>query len=118
MFATCCTLVDFRLAEESTENEKITALTSHYFLEVAMRKMAAFLHLRRTDDQQAANHMLAVSAPGANQDIVPTWLVQESSVHSKLEHQRMERGKASGRTDAYTPRGGKEENESRWTWIR
>ena len=46
---------------------------------------------RRTGDADAANHMLAVRAPGGDIDIAPSWLVSSGTVHSKAEYQRKER---------------------------
>ena len=49
------------------------------------------VHHRRTGDADAANHMLAVRAPGGDIDIAPSWLVSSGTVHSKAEYQRKER---------------------------
>ena len=35
--------------------------------------------------------MQGVAPPGASVDIAPSWLVSESTLHSKYEHQRDER---------------------------
>jgi hypothetical protein len=108
-------MVDFRLAKEASERDKIKVLASCDMCEVNLRRHAAYLHLKRTGDSSAATHMLAIQAPGSMTDIAPTWLVTESSSHSKAEHQRGERAKTqkgSGKgkpstSSASTSKGGK-----------
>ena len=63
-------------------------------VEVTLRSLAAWIHHRRTGDSEASNFMLAVRGPGSGADIAPNWPVSESGVQSKLEFQRLERGKA------------------------
>ena len=67
-------------------------------VEVTLRSLAAWIHHRRTGDSEASNFMLAVRGPGSGADIAPNWLVSESGVQSKLEYERLGRGK--------TPKGG------------
>jgi hypothetical protein len=87
-------MIDFRLAKEAAERDKIKVLSTCDMCEVSLRRLAAFLHLKRTGDAAASTHMLAIKAPGTMTDVAPTWLVSESSTHSKAEHQRGERAKA------------------------
>jgi hypothetical protein len=87
-------MIDFRLAKEQAERDKIKVLSTCDMCEVNLRRLAAFLHLKRTGDAAASTHMLAIQAPGTMTDVAPTWLVSESSTHSKAEHQRGERAKA------------------------
>ena len=55
--------------------------------------------------------MLAVIAPGTYSNVAPTWMIEEATAHSKMEHQRSERvhksssGRGSGGESSY-PRGG------------
>ena len=52
--------------------------------------------------------MRAFAPPGAGRDIVPAWMVADSSVFSKTEHQRTERVEAEIRRRAHQdkPKGG------------
>ncbi len=66
-------------------------------IEIKLRRMAAEEYRARTGDLVGANQMLAVKAPGVGVDLAPGWLVSEVTQYSKVEHQRQERVKASGR---------------------
>ena len=66
-------------------------------IEIKLRRMAAEEYRARTGDLVGANRMLAVKAPGVGVDLAPGWLVSEVTQYSKVEHQRQERVKASGR---------------------
>ena len=44
----------------------------------------------------AAVHTLAVRLPGMASDVAPSWLVDEASLHSKWEMQRVQRGNKGG----------------------
>lgn len=61
-------------------------------LEIHLRKLGAFIYLRRTKDKTGANRILGVKAPGTNTDIAPKWLLDDANLHSKTEFQRQERG--------------------------
>ena len=90
-------MVDFEIAKASSESDRLTMLNTSDALEIYLRQIAAYVHHRRTGDHEAASHMLAVRAPGADTDIAPGWLVQAGSIHSKSEYQRRERaGGTSG----------------------
>ena len=71
-------------------------LGSSDLLEIELRKLASFIHVRRTGDRRAAIHMLAVRPPGMASDNAPSWLVDEASLHSKWELQRVQRGNKGG----------------------
>jgi hypothetical protein len=104
------TMVDFEVSRAKSETDKLKILNTSDALEIYMRQLAAYVHMRRTGDAEAASHMLAVRAPGADTDIAPGWLVQSSSVHSKLEYQSKERSGARGwKQSAASPKkkGGK-----------
>ena len=66
-------------------------------IEIKLRRMAAEEYRARIGDLVGANQMLAVKAPGVGVDLAPGWLVSEVTQYSKVEHQRQERVKASGR---------------------
>ena len=61
-------------------------------LEIHLRKLGAFIYLRRTKDKTGANRILGIKAPGTNTDIAPKWLLDDANLHSKTEFQRQERG--------------------------
>ena len=65
--------------------------------EIAMRKIAAFVHEKRTGDRDAADAMLAVRPAGGNQDVAPSWLVSEAGIYSQSEFRRRERAKGRHR---------------------
>ena len=77
-------MVDFEVARAPSKAEKLKILNTSDALEIYLRQLAAYVHHRRTGDSEAARHMLAVRAPGADTDIAPGWLFQPSSVHSKM----------------------------------
>ncbi len=66
-------------------------------IEIKLRRMAAEEYRARTGDLVGANQMLAAKAPGVGIDLAPGWLVSEVTQYSKVEHQRQERVKTSGR---------------------
>ena len=93
----CATQVDFSLARCTDDPSRVALLASDDGVEIALRRLASFVYFQRTRDSDGAQHMLALSAPGAHTDVAPTWLVSESTVHSKNEYQRAERVRAVGR---------------------
>jgi hypothetical protein len=98
-------MIDFRLAKGVAERDKKNVLSTCDMCEVNLRRVAAFLHPQRTGDAAASTHMLAIKAPGTMTDVAPTWLITESSTHSKAKHQRGERAKtqkAAGKSKAMT----------------
>ena len=78
-------------AKATNENERLRILNTSDILEIYLRNLGAYVHHRRTGDADAANHMLAVRAPGGDIDITPSWLVSSGTLHSKAEFQRKER---------------------------
>ena len=85
---TSATQVDFSAANCKNEAALMKLLATSDQLEIELRKLASFVHSRRTGDKQAALHMLAIRPPGMGADVAPNWLVDEASVHSKYEFQR------------------------------
>ena len=99
--------VDFTLAKQKTEEDILATLSSDDLIEMSLRRIAAYLHQKRTGDTSSANHMLAVKPPGLMTDVAPTWLVTEASAHSKQEYQQQERGrKGGGKQQQYSGGGG------------
>ena len=83
-------------------------------LEIELRKLGAWMYERRTGDKSGATRILAIRAPGSNSDVIPKWLLEEATIHSKNEFQRAERvsktksfgkGAAKGEGDG-KPKGG------------
>ena len=60
-------------------------------IEVGLRHLGAYMYESRTKDRTGAAMMRAVTTPGFGKDIIPSWLVQDATQHSKMEHQRNER---------------------------
>lgn len=102
---TAATIIDFELAECKTEGAIMHKLATSDTLEIHLRKLAAYVYLKRTKDRTGANRMLGVRAPGSGADIAPKWLLDDANAHSKLEWQRSERGQKMSRVD-YGQRGG------------
>ena len=61
--------------------------------EITLRRIAAYVHEKRTGDVDAANSMLAVKPAGSAVDIAPHWLVNEASTYSQSEFRRRERAR-------------------------
>ena len=89
---TTATIVDFEVAGCHTEGMLMQKLATSDALEIHLRKLGAFIYLRRTKDKTGANRILGVKAPGTNTDIAPKWLLDDANLHSKTEFQRQERG--------------------------
>ena len=106
-FFTSATQIDFATANCQSEQALIQLLATSDSTEIELRKMASYVYQRRTGDRVGANRMLAVRPPGAMSDVAPTWLVDEASVHSKVEWQRTQRsGGGGGRGDGGGKGGG------------
>ena len=65
------TQADFESAGRSTESELNHLLATKDSLEFIMGDFAAQVHLHRTNDRAAAEHMKAVRTPGLSFDIAP-----------------------------------------------
>ena len=97
--------VDFTLANQKTEEDILASLSSDDLIEMSLRKIAAYLHQKRTGDTSSADYMLAVKPPGLMTDIAPTWLAAGASAHSKQEFQQQERGRKGGGRGQQYPAG-------------
>ena len=95
------TIIDFELAECKTEGMLMAKLATSDALEIHLRRLGAFIYLRRTRDKTGANRILGIRAPGSNTDIAPKWLLDDANLHSKTEFQRQERGAKASKFDGY-----------------
>jgi len=89
---TAATIIDYEVASCRTEEMLMHRLATSDTLEIQLRKLGAFIYLRRTKDKTGANRMLGIRAPGTNTDIAPKWMVDDANTFSKVEFQRQERG--------------------------
>ena len=96
---TTATIIDFEVADCRTEGMLMQKLATSDALEIHLRRLGAFIYLRRTRDKAGANRILGVKAPGTNTDIAPKWLLDDANLHSKTEYQRQERGAKASRYD-------------------
>ncbi len=103
---TAATIIDFELADCRSESSIMHKLATSDSLEIQLRKLGAFVYLRRTKDRAAAQRMLGVKAPGANADIAPKWMLDDANAFSKVEYQRIERGHKQNRYDGGQSSGG------------
>jgi len=95
------TIIDFELAECKTEGMLMAKLATSDALEIHLRRLGAFIYLRRTRDKAGANRILGIRAPGSNTDIAPKWLLDDANLHSKTEFQRQERGAKASKFEGY-----------------
>ena len=107
------TIIDFELAQCTSEAALLSLLATSDALEVNLRKLSSYVHFKRTKDKSASLHMLGIRAPGTGTDIAPDWLVTSSSDHSKNEHRREERGRSSALQTRPAKGGGKVKGKPR-----
>ena len=67
------------------------ALDSDDSLEIMLRHLGAYFYEARTHDRTRAAMMRAVATPGFGRDVMPSWLVSDTTTFSKAEFQRSER---------------------------
>jgi hypothetical protein len=85
---------DFQIAAANGQggySAVMQLLSSNDSLELALRRLASYIHQERTGDIRAAAHIQGAQPPGCKADIAPTWLVTESTLLNKKELQRDER---------------------------
>ncbi|CAE7583551.1 unnamed protein product [Symbiodinium sp. CCMP2456] len=88
-------LVDFKAKEGGASQAKILSIIAQDdTCEVALRRLAAWIHERRTGDKDAAHSMLAIKPSSFSSDVAPSWLVTEAASYSQSEHKRRERARA------------------------
>ncbi len=95
---------DFALERQAPEHF-MSFLSSDDSMEIKMRRLASYVHLKRSGDLNSATRMLAIKPPGTNMDLAPNWLVDESTSYSKAEHQRRQRVSGSGGNNRGRGRG-------------
>jgi hypothetical protein len=100
------TQADFILAKATSESGLNKILTSDDTIELTLRNFAAFVYFKRTKDKTGANHLKGIRIPGVAMDIGPTWLIDQASTHSKVEHQRATWNGPSSRTPQADRGGG------------
>ncbi|CAE7231202.1 unnamed protein product [Symbiodinium necroappetens] len=86
--------IDFALAKAASDDEILATLGTNDQLEIPLRRIAAYVHKKRTGDGDAAMRILAVQPPGSGTDIAPHWLVTEASAYSQAEYKRREMARA------------------------
>ncbi|CAE7880534.1 unnamed protein product [Symbiodinium sp. KB8] len=88
-------LVDFKAKEGGASQARILSIIAQDdTCEVALRRLAAWIHERRTGDKNAAQSMLAIKPSSYSSDVAPSWLVTEAASYSQSEHKRRERARA------------------------
>ena len=104
-------LVDFVIKDARGNHTKaLNLIATSDTAEVALRRLASYVHERRTGDRDAAISMLAIKPTNLSHDIAPSWLVSEASVFSQSEYKRRERAKTqrgSGSTQFQSSEKGK-----------
>ena len=92
-------LVDFKAKEGGASQARILSIIAQDdTCEVALRRLAAWIHERRTGDKDAAQSMLAIKPSSFSSDVAPSWLVTEAASYSQSEHKRRERARAGRRS--------------------
>ena len=90
-------LVDFRVKEADGSHARALALIAcDDTCEVALRRIASYVHMKRTGDRSAAEAMLAIKPTTGNHDVAPAWLVSEAGMYSQSEFKRRQRAKDQG----------------------
>ena len=113
--------IDFLVARAAVHGDLgiQRALASDDTLELGLRRIAAYVYEQRTRDTTGALVMQGVAPPGASVDIAPAWLVSESTLHSKYEHQRDERVAAARQRNWHKDKDkgkkGKGKGDDKWT---
>ncbi|CAE7303490.1 unnamed protein product [Symbiodinium sp. CCMP2456] len=108
-------LVDFKAKEGGASQAKILSIIAQDdACEVPLRRLAAWIHERRTGDKDATQSMLAIKPSSFSSDVAPSWLVTEAASYSQSEHKRRERARAQagghhggGNSKGGEPKGGK-----------
>ena len=94
-------LVDFKAKEGGASQSKVLSIIAQDdTCEVALRRLAAWIHERRTGDRDAAQSMLAIKPSSFATDVAPSWLVTEAATYSQSEHKRRERARVQGNAGA------------------
>ena len=98
-------LVDFAVKDaKGSQAQALSLIARSDTAEVALRRLASYVHEKRTGDRDAATSMLAIKPTNLSHDIAPAWLVSEASLFAQGEHKRRERAKAQ-RGESSTSKG-------------
>ena len=92
--AQSCVLVDFKVKDAGSPVQVLSMIEQSDTCEIALRRLASWIHEKRTGDMDAAQSMLAVKPSSFASDIAPSWLVTEASTYSQSEHKCKERARA------------------------
>ena len=84
-------LVDFGIRDAGSPAQVLSMIGQCDTCEIALRRLASWIHEKRTGDKDAAQSMLAVKPSSFASDIAPSWLVTETSTYSQSEYKRKER---------------------------
>ncbi|CAE7243914.1 unnamed protein product [Symbiodinium sp. CCMP2592] len=88
-------LVDFAVKDaKGSQAQALSLIARSDTAEVALRRLASYVHEKRTGDRDAAVSMLAIKPTNLSHDIAPAWLVSEAALFAQSEHKRRERAKA------------------------
>ncbi|OLP95779.1 hypothetical protein AK812_SmicGene22019 [Symbiodinium microadriaticum] len=88
-------LVDFAVKDaRGSQAQALSLIARSDTAEVALRRLASYVHEKRTGDRDAAVSMLAIKPTNLSHDIAPAWLVSEAALFAQGEHKRRERAKA------------------------
>ena len=88
-------LVDFAVKDaKGSQAQALVLIARSDTAEVALRRLASYVHEKRTGDRDAAVSMLAIKPTNLSHDIAPAWLVSEAALFAQSEHKRRERAKA------------------------
>ena len=87
-------LVDFKVRDAGSPAQVLSMIGQCDTCEIALRRLASWIHEKRTGDKDAAQSMLAVKPSSFASDIAPSWLVTEASTYSQSEYKRKERARA------------------------
>eukprot|EP00930_Biecheleria_cincta_P027551 TRINITY_DN19331_c0_g1_i1.p1 TRINITY_DN19331_c0_g1~~TRINITY_DN19331_c0_g1_i1.p1 ORF type:complete len:721 (+),score=117.51 TRINITY_DN19331_c0_g1_i1:94-2163(+) len=92
------TTIDF-LAQRHKHNAAhlMQTLASDDVAEIGLRRIASWLHAKRTGDEAAASSMLAVQPRGQYANAAPQWLLEQSQAFSQAEFKTRERVRAAGK---------------------
>ncbi|CAE7400933.1 unnamed protein product, partial [Symbiodinium sp. CCMP2456] len=81
-------LVDFKVKDAGSPAQVLSMIGQCDTCEIALRRLASWIHEKRTGDKDAAQSMLAVKPSSFASDIAPSWLVTEASTYSQSEYKR------------------------------
>ncbi|CAE7317915.1 unnamed protein product [Symbiodinium sp. CCMP2592] len=88
-------LVDFAVKDaKGPQAQALSLIAPNDIADVALRRLASYVHEKGTSDRDAAVSMLAIKPTNLSHDIAPAWLVSQAALFAQNEHKRRERAKA------------------------